>query len=126
MDQIAMDLVIKMKGSSSDKDVDRNYKIASDKNAPKDVRVTAINVLKEKFAAFLANNQRAVATAGGEQPALPKPVGAAAAKPAATDPALAEAQDAINRGAPLDAVVEIFKQKGGDPAQLKPKAPKAP
>ncbi len=127
MDQIAMDLVIKMKGSSSDKDVDRNYKIASDKNAPKDVRVTAINVLKEKFTAFLANNQRAIATAGGEQPALPKQVGTAtAAKPAAADPALAEAQDAINRGAPLDAVAEIFKQKGGDPAQLKPKAPKAP
>src|SRR4029077_3794647 len=78
MDQEAMNLVVKMKGSSSDRDVDRNYKIASNPNATKDARIQAIGVLKEKYAAFLTQNKQAIATAGGETPALPKPVSTSA------------------------------------------------
>ena len=86
MDAEAMNLVVKMKGSSSDKDVDRNYKIASNPNATKDARIQAIGVLKEKYSAYLAQNQRAIDMAGGDKVVLPKRVfgGATTDAPAPT------------------------------------------
>jgi hypothetical protein len=60
------------KGSSSDRDVDIAFKLANDQNAPIANRIKAINTLKEKLGAFLAQNQQAITTAGGTQPALPK------------------------------------------------------
>jgi hypothetical protein len=70
------------KGSSSDRDVDIAFKIANDPNASIINRTKAIGTLKEKLSAFLAQNQQAIATAGGTQPVLPKGPRDAAAAPA--------------------------------------------
>jgi hypothetical protein len=125
----ALSLLTQMKGASSDKDVQINFNIANDPNETKDNKIKAIQVLKTKLAAHLAVQNAAIKGAGGDVPKLggaeaataTTPAPAAAATPAA-DP-LAEAQAAIDKGAPLDAVSAIFAKKGGDPSKLKPKAP---
>ena len=76
-------LMTGMKGSSSDRDVQIAFKIANDPNATILNRTRAINTLKEKLGAQLAQNQQAITTAGGAQPVLPKAVGDATAATAA-------------------------------------------
>jgi hypothetical protein len=120
----ALSLLTQMKGASSDKDVQINFKIANDPNASVDAKRTAIGVLKAKLAAHLAAYNAGITEADGKVPKLGG-APAAAAKPAAAaaaDP-LAEAQAAIDKGAPIDAVSKIFAGKGGDPSKLRPKAP---
>ena len=67
-----LDAVTRMKGSSSDRDVDLNIKIANDPNASVEAKRDAIMVLKNKLPAMIANHNKAIAGAGGEAPQLPK------------------------------------------------------
>ena len=119
----ALTLLTQMKGASSDKDVQINFKIANDPDAPVEAKKAAIQVLKTRLAAHLAANNAGITEAGGTVPKLGGGAPAAAVKPAAAADPLAEAQAAIDKGAPIDAVSKIFAGKGGDPSKLRPKAP---
>ena len=78
----ALNLLTQMKGASSDKDVQVNFKIANDPDAPIEAKRMAIGVLKTKLAAHLAVENEAITNAGGKVPALPG-AGAPAAPAAA-------------------------------------------
>jgi hypothetical protein len=126
MGEQALNLLNQMKGASSDRDVQVNFKIANDANATVENKRKAIMWLQAKVGSLLQVHNNSITEAGGTVPTMPKPNVGGTATPQAggggADP-LAAAQDAINRGAPFDSVAEIFKGKGGDPSKLKPKAP---
>ena len=101
------------KGSSSDRDVDIAFKLANDPNASIINRTKAIGTLKEKLGAFLTQNQQAIATAGGSQPALPKgAAGPAQLSPQETAAAITDAKAAIASGKSRQAVIDRLKASG--------------
>ena len=80
----ALNLLTQMKGASSDKDVQINFKIANDPNAPLGAKRTAIQVLKTALATHLAANNAGIEEAGGKVPKLGgAPAAAATPAPAA-------------------------------------------
>ena len=104
------------RGSSSDRDVDIAFKIANDPNASIINRTKAIGTLKEKLSAFLAQNQQAIATAGGTQPVLPKGPRDATAAPAAPAAAGGDADAAAKAwlaANPNDPRAEAVRKKLG-------------
>jgi hypothetical protein len=101
----------KLKGASTDYEMKAFVALMNDPNADPENKVKALNAMIAKAEAHLALQQDQLKRAKVSVP------GGAAAAP--VDP-VAEAQDAINRGAPFDAVAARFK---GDKSLLKPKGP---
>jgi hypothetical protein len=116
----ALNLLTQMKGASSDKDVQINFKIANDPNAPIEAKRAALGVLKTKLAAHLAVSNAGITEAGGT---VPKLGGGAAAAPAAA---------AAVKGGPGTIVPAAAAATGGDNAAAKawldanPNDPRAP
>ena len=67
----ALDLLNQMKGASSDRDVQVNFKIVNDPNATIDNKRKAIEALKIKLAGLLQVHHNAITEAGGKVPTLP-------------------------------------------------------
>jgi len=73
----ALDLLNQMKGASSDRDVQVNFKIVNDPNATIENKRKAIEALKIKLAGLLQVHHNAITEAGGKVPTLPTAGGGA-------------------------------------------------
>jgi len=82
MGEQALALLTQMKGASSDRDVQVNFKIVNDPSATLENKRTAIRWLQAKAASLLQTHNDAITEAGGKVPTMQRPGGAAA--PAAT------------------------------------------
>jgi hypothetical protein len=123
MNSEALNRLTQMKGASSDRDVQINFKIVNDPTAPIENKRRALSVLRDKLAAHLKANEGAITAAGGTPTRLEKttpaaPAAAAAAAPAAGGDLLEQARKAIAAGAPRDKVIERLRQKGMDATGL--------
>jgi hypothetical protein len=67
----ALELLNQMKGASSDRDVQVNFKIVNDPNATLINKQRAIEALKIKLAGLLQVHHNAITEAGGKIPTLP-------------------------------------------------------
>jgi hypothetical protein len=73
MGEQALNLLNQMKGASSDKDVQVNFKIANDPNSTVENKRKAIMWLQAKVGSLLQVHNNSIKEAGGEVPTMPKP-----------------------------------------------------
>jgi hypothetical protein len=73
MGEQALNLLNQMKGASSDRDVQVNFKIANDANATVENKRKAIQWLQAKVASLLEVHNNSIKEAGGTVPTMPKP-----------------------------------------------------
>ena len=111
-------MAAKLKGASTDYEMKAFVALMNDPNAEPKTKMQALDKMIAKAEAHLSLQQEQLKRAKVSAPA-----GAGGSAPAAAANPVAEAQAAIDRGAPFDAVAARFKQNGGDPSALKPKGP---
>jgi hypothetical protein len=73
MGEQALNLLNQMKGASSDRDVQVNFKIANDANATVENKRKAIMWLQAKVGSLLQVHNNSIIEAGGTVPTMPKP-----------------------------------------------------
>lgn len=124
MNSEALNKLTTMKGASSDRDVQINFKIVNDPTAPIENKRKALAVLRDKLAAHLKANEGAITAAGGTPTKIEKTAPAASAAASAAAPAagggdmLEQARKAIAAGAPRDKVMQRLQEKGVDATGL--------
>jgi hypothetical protein len=119
-----LDVLSKLKGASSDRDMMFAIQTLNDKSADIETKKKALATLLPKVEAHLKANEGRLTKMGGERIAVETPAaGGAAAAPAAAPAAgggdlLGEARKAIAAGAPRDKVIQRLKEKGVDATGL--------
>lgn len=111
----------KLKGPSSDKDMQWAINAVNDPSAPKENKQRAITILQAQARAHLGATEQTLRSMGGSpvKVDIPPAGGAgAAAAPAAGGDMLGEARKAIAAGAPRDKVMQRLKEKGVDATGL--------